>query len=105
MKICILAGPKQPPSMKKIIAFFFLFCMSWQNSFSQSTLPAYAVYTNPEIEMKECPFDKDADAVILFDEAVSNYDDEYKLITTRRIRIKILNQRGLDRANIVIPFF
>jgi hypothetical protein len=105
MKICILAGPKQPASMKKITSLFFLFCISCQNSFSQSTLPAYGAFSNSEIDMKECSFDKDADAVILFDEAMSNYDDEYKLITTRRIRIKILNQRGLDRANIVIPFF
>jgi len=76
-----------------------------QKLLSQSTLPSFGNYTPEELNMKECSFDKDADAVVLLDEAFSNYDDEWQLRTTRRIRIKILNERGIDQGNIVIPFY
>jgi hypothetical protein len=72
---------------------------------AQSDLPEFGFYSNDEVAMKECAMDKDAEAVVLLDEAYSHYDDNYQLITERRIRIKILNQRGLDRGSIKIPFY
>jgi hypothetical protein len=72
---------------------------------AQSSLPEFGIYGAEEVNMKECSFDKDADAVVLLDEAFSNYDDEWQLVTSRRIRIKILNERGIDRGNIVIRFY
>jgi len=90
--------------MKKIILLFILYCISEKIN-SQSALPEFGVYSNVEMDMKECSFDKDADAIVLLDEAFSNYDDGYQLITTRRIRIKILNERGIDRGNITIPIY
>ncbi len=71
----------------------------------QAVLPAFGEYSNEEINLKECPFEKNAGAVILFDEAASNYDDDYRLITHRRIRIKIFHQREMDRGNIRIRFY
>ncbi len=91
--------------MKKRLIFSVLPVLaSIQFSFAQSDLPAPGQFSNEELNMKECPFDKDADAVILFDDARSNYDDEYRLITTHRIRIKILTERGLDEGNIKIDY-
>ena len=58
-----------------------------------------------EIAMKECAFDKEADAVILLDEAISTYNDQYNLITNRHVRIKILKEKGIEYANITIPFY
>ena len=64
----------------------------------------YGSITPEELALKECAFDKDANAVILLDEAESNYDDNSHLITNRHIRIKILKEKGFDAANIEIYF-
>jgi Domain of Unknown Function with PDB structure (DUF3857) len=93
-------------TMKSILLCFILSLFSLkQIILAQSSLPAFGYYTNDELNMKECAFEKDAEAVVLLDEAFSNYDDDYELITTRRVRIKILNEKGIDRGNITIPFY
>lgn len=66
--------------------------------------PSYGRVTNDELNLKECPFDKEANAVVLLDEAESNYNDSYNLITNRHIRIKILKEKGFDEANVSIYF-
>src|SRR6187455_678307 len=74
-------------------------------SFSQMVFPEFGKFTTEEISLKQCSFDPEAEAIILLDKAVVNYDDDYHMITERRVRIKILNEKGLDRANIIIPFY
>ena len=71
----------------------------------QSQLPGFGEYNQEEINLKECSFEKNAGAVILLDEAVSDHDDEYRLITHHRIRIKILDKREIERGNIRIRFY
>lgn len=61
--------------------------------------------TRTELEMKECTFDKSADAVVLLDNAVAYFNDQHNLITERRIRLKILKEKGIERANIRIPYY
>lgn len=73
--------------------------------YGQSSVPQFGYNTGEEINLKECPFDKDAGAVILFDDAVADHDEDYRLITHRRIKIKILNQRDVDQGNIRIRFY
>jgi len=58
-----------------------------------------------ELEMKECAFDKDANAITFLNEAVSDHDYKGQLITTHHIRLKILKESGLSEANISIPFY
>jgi transglutaminase-like putative cysteine protease len=91
--------------MKRILLSLITLSIFSSSIIAQSGLPEFGVYSSVELNMKECAFDKDADAVVLLDEAFSNYDDEWHLITARRIRIKILNERGIDRGNIVIRFY
>jgi len=67
--------------------------------------PSYGKVTPEELKLKECAFDKEATAVVLIDEAISNYNDEHNLITNHHLRIKILKDKGVDYANISIPFF
>ena len=81
---------------------FFLTC---QVAYPQMEFPSFGNFSAEEIGLKHCSFDPDAEAIILLDKAVVNYDDDYHLITERRIRIKILNEKGLGRANIIIPFY
>lgn len=74
-------------------------------SYGQIEFPAFGSFTAEEVNMKQCSFDPEADAVILSDKAVAGYDDNYRLITERRIKIKILTTKGIERANISIPFY
>ncbi|MDP4265758.1 MAG: DUF3857 domain-containing protein [Bacteroidota bacterium] len=72
---------------------------------AQATMPDFSNFSSEEINLKECSFDKNAEAVVLLDYAIADHDDEYRLITHRRIRIKIFHQREIDRGNIRIHFY
>ncbi len=89
----------------KIIFCFFSALILFSCFASAQDFPTYGIVSNEELAMKECAFDKEAPAVVLLDEAVSNYDDEYHLITWQHVRIKILKEKGFDYANIEIPFY
>ncbi len=67
--------------------------------------PDYGVLSNDEINLKQCDFDKDANAVILLHEAFSDHDEQHRLITTHHLRIKILNEKAFSSANVSIPFY
>ncbi|MES1216477.1 MAG: DUF3857 domain-containing protein [Bacteroidota bacterium] len=61
-----------------------------------------------EIAMKECDFDPNAEAVVLFDiEEVKCYLYPGSVYTKidRHVRIKILKDKGLDEANIKLPYY
>lgn len=65
----------------------------------------YGSFSQEEKVLKQVPFDKEADAVILFDVATASHNEAYNLIIERRIRIKILKDKGISNANIEIPFY
>ena len=67
-------------------------------------LGSIGTLTQEEIDLKQCSFDKDASSIILIHEAISDYDDENRLITMHHIKIKILKDAGKEDANISIPF-
>lgn len=58
-----------------------------------------------DIALKEVAFDKSADAVFIWDKGSRNYDEQYRLITDRQVKLKILKQSGIERGNIRIPFY
>jgi hypothetical protein len=74
-------------------------------SYSQMEFPAFGSFSDEEKKLKQCSFDPEADAIILLDKAISNYDDENRLITRRKKRIKILAAKAFDKADISIPFY
>ncbi len=91
------------PLLKTTVVFFtFFICLG---AYAQMGFPEFGKFTAEEISLKQCSFDPEAEAVILLDKAVVSHDDDYHMITERRVRIKILNEKGLDRANIIIPFY
>jgi len=69
------------------------------------TFPDFGIVSPEERLMKECAFDKDAAAVILINEAIADHDDEYHLITSHHVRIKILKEKGFDAANVTLHFY
>lgn len=72
---------------------------------SQIPEPDMGEFSAEERKLTECSFDKEADAVVLFDRASSDHDDQYHLITRRHIRIKLLKEKGVSRGNIQIPYY
>src|SRR5436190_10579751 len=78
---------------------------------AQKEIPGYGKIDKTELEMKDCEFDKAAEAVVLFDVGEVycdlNLSSAYNPLTTqfeRHVRIKILNQKGTDFANIHIRY-
>jgi hypothetical protein len=76
---------------------FFLINLS-----AQSSLPEFGKVDKAELEMATCDFDKNAEAVVLFDEGEFYYEVNFGL--ERRTRIKILKDKGLDYANIHVRY-
>ena len=89
--------------IRHYLLLFFIVCCS--SAKAQTTELEIGHISATDMNIREYKEDPEAEALVLSDEAYSSYDDEYKLITIRRVRIKILNQKGLDRGNIVIPFY
>lgn len=75
-------------------------------SYSQKDkdIPAWGKIDKADLEMKECDFDKDAEAVVLFDVAELFCDQSYNIQLERRIRIKILKEKGLSQADVKLPY-
>jgi hypothetical protein len=76
--------------------------------FAQKGLPKFGDIDKADLQMKECEFDKDAQAYKLLDYGDVQYrvgGDEFNIETDRRTRIKILKEKGLDEANIKINFY
>ena len=89
--------------MKKI-ALTSVCCVLILLSFAQE-FPSFGTATGDEINLKQCSFDKEANAVVLVHEAFSNYNDQAHLITTHHVRIKILKEKGFSAADVSIPFY
>lgn len=85
--------------------WMMLLLLGSTTAWAQPEFETWGQLTNEERAMKECPFDKEANAIVLIDEAVSDYDDDRRLITYRHIRIKILKEKGLEYANVAIPYY
>ncbi|MET0462542.1 MAG: DUF3857 domain-containing protein [Chitinophagaceae bacterium] len=92
--------------MKKIIVFNFLLCISVCTlaQKKEAELPAFGKVDKAELQMKECPFEENAEAMILIDEAQLDYVLGASFDMKKRVRIKILSEKGLDWANVHLSF-
>ncbi|CAN5375388.1 hypothetical protein BH11BAC3_BH11BAC3_39950 [soil metagenome] len=80
---------------------------------AQKDVPAFGKIEKADLEMNECSFDKAAEAMVLFD--VGEVFCDFNLNSavgsiirsefTHHVRIKILNDKGLDKADIKIPYY
>jgi hypothetical protein len=62
-------------------------------------------FTAEDINLKECSFDKEADAVVIYDMAVANFNEQYNLVTDHKIKLKILKEKGIEKGNIKIRYY
>lgn len=93
--------------MKVDIRKFFwlpLFILGGYSVFSQQ-IGTIGDFTQAEWDMKVCSFDPEAAAVYLNYEAVTDYDAEYRMITTYHVRLKILKDKAISAGDIIIPFY
>jgi hypothetical protein len=96
--------------MKFPVLFLFLICSFFNHrAFSQSkdSLPAFGQVAKSDLMLNECDFDKSAEAMVLFDKEevfCSEYAHAVDVEIKRHIRIKILNNKGVDKANIKILY-
>ena len=97
--------------MKTIItSLFFLLATSLQ-LLAQKGQPGFGKIDKADLEMKDCPFDKGADALVLIDYGNIFYDrgtvgfSAFKTVYERRTRIKILKEKGIAQADIEIPYY
>jgi len=79
--------------------------------YAQKGLPGFGKVDKADLEMKECDFDKGADALVLIDYGNTYYDrgtvgySVFKTVYERRTRIKILKEKGISQADIQIPYY
>ncbi|NML23765.1 DUF3857 domain-containing protein [Pseudoflavitalea sp. G-6-1-2] len=87
----------------------FVYCCAlillMSNAMSQTKVPEYGTFLSTEKELQICEFDPEAEAVIIFDQAYTTHNEDRNLITKRRIRIKVLKAKGIERGNVEIPYY
>jgi hypothetical protein len=91
-----------------LLILFSLFFSSYSFSQTMDSIPVFGQIGKSDLLLSECDFDKNAEALVLFDveEVVcKEYTYAVDAAIERRIRIKILNNKGLDNANIKIFYF
>ena len=75
-----------------------------KNKNKDNNIPAFGKVERADLEMKECDFDKNAEAMVLFDQGQLEYIMGKGIDLERHIRIKILNDKGKDKADIRLHY-
>jgi Domain of Unknown Function with PDB structure (DUF3857) len=96
-----------------MIKYFTLFTTSfflYSLAFSQKGQPAVGKINVDDLNLIECPYDKDAIAFKLIDWGSVHYargttEVFFKTVYQKRERIKILKNKGLKYANITVPYY
>ena len=97
--------------MKTHLTSLFLVLIISLQSLAQKGQPGFGKVDKADLEMKDCSFDKGADAMVLIDYGNIFYDrgthgfSAFKTVFERRTRIKILKEKGISQADINIPYF
>jgi hypothetical protein len=71
-------------------------------------IPSFGKIDKEEFASKECSYDKEAVAEYLLDIAEVRYyfsSSDFINETTKRVRIKILNEKAIELANVRIPYY
>ncbi|HMF71236.1 MAG TPA: DUF3857 domain-containing protein [Flavitalea sp.] len=93
----------------KLFSILTMLVFSSSIAYSQKNkdIPAFGKIDKTETDLKECEFDKNAGAVVLFDNGkfTTNFvGGTFFSELERHVRIKILNDKGLDQADIKILY-
>lgn len=92
--------------MKKQLLFILLLVTA--KLLAQNDHPCeFGKIVRNDFEYTECPFDKDAEAVVLYDRGESSFieRDGFNVVFKRHVRIKILKDAGVEWAKVEIPYY
>ncbi|RKR81108.1 uncharacterized protein DUF3857 [Mucilaginibacter gracilis] len=93
--------------MKKV--FTSVFCLFFvTHVLAQAPTPAtmpFGKVDMADLQLKACEFEKDANAMVLFDKGDVYFDQDFNIVMERHKRIKIFNDKGKDEGNIRIEFY
>ncbi|CAM3866616.1 DUF3857 domain-containing protein [Mucilaginibacter galii] len=70
-----------------------------------TTTQAYGKIDKADLSMKVCDFEKDANAMVLFDKGDVYYDNDFNIILERHKRVKILTESGKKEADVRIEYY
>ncbi|MBC7949359.1 MAG: DUF3857 and transglutaminase domain-containing protein [Chitinophagaceae bacterium] len=95
--------------MKRILFLIGIVCVACTLSAQKGKnndqeLPAFGKIDKADLQMKECDFDAKAEALVLLDEGEMDFIYGSGLQMKRRVRIKILSDKGLEWANVHLPY-
>lgn len=95
----------------KFVLVSMLFLHAVIAAAQEKKLPDFGKVDKEELLMNACSFDKNAGAMMIFNEAESLFQINMQAMfspvfqqTTHRVRIKIFNKNGFDEANIKIKY-
>lgn len=94
--------------MKKILFLLLPFFSSALIIAQKKTLPSFGIADSAELQLKSCLFETDANAMKLFDIQESEYEPSAfggKVVTKKRVRIKIFNEKGYKYASVRVPYY
>ena len=109
MWFIIYFGSHKPYCMKKIFTSLAVSLLAVTLAAAQekivTTTQAYAKIDKADLSMKVCDFEKDANAMVLFDKGDVYYDNDFNIVLERHKRIKILSESGKKEADIRIEYY
>lgn len=91
---------KSYPFIMLSVLFFSL-----QGVNAQSVIQSYGKVSQESFDLKECSFEPDANAMILFDKGDVYFDNNFDIVYERHKRIKIFNEKGKSEANFRIEYY
>ncbi|MGC4103661.1 DUF3857 domain-containing protein [Ferruginibacter sp.] len=103
--------PVNTTHIKQQLFFVLLTLQVCIHAHAQKDIPGFGKIDKADLLMKDCDFDKGAEAMILLDWGNFYYDRGVPGITflntifEKRERIKILKNDGLNYANVAIPYY
>ncbi len=94
--------------MKHFLITFSSILLTTLLQAQKTKLIAVGKIDKADLEMTDCDYDKGAIAYKLIDRGNLYYDrgaDFFKMVVERRTRIKILKDKGIEYANVKIPYY
>jgi hypothetical protein len=89
---------------KRLLPALCLFALPFL-CFSESGTQPFGKVPVSDLELKECSFEKDANAMVLFDKGDLYFDTQFNIVLERHKRIKIFNEKSKDAADVKLEFY